>query len=485
MKFDAEFFKEVRAKIRATQIVMGESEHYQLNPALRDFWRTQARNKVLHGGRASSKSHDAAGMAVFLASNFTLKFMCARRFQARIAESVYTLVKNKIEESPFYSDWKILQTSMVNKRTGSEFLFYGIEKNLMEIKSTEGVDILWLEEANYITAEHWKILEPTIRKNHSEVWFIFNPDYVFDFVYDNFVMRSVKNTIVRQINWWDNPWLSETMIDIIEEMYMTDPDLARHVYGGEPRDGGDKVIIPLKFITAALDAHKKIPGWDKTGKTTIGYDVADDGDDLNASVKMSGNICDHADNWKGLEDELGKSCIRVWTLARQFNADITYDSIGVGAGCGSKFQELNAEHGIKLNYQAFNAGGAVRDPDGVYMRLPHMKILNKEQFENAKAQEWYDTGLAFRKTYEMVNGLATYPVDELISIDVDAIAPDKLKDLMRELSSVQKDVSGRGKAMAEPKDKLRKRGIASPNMADAFIMARIKAKRKRGMFANV
>lgn len=485
MKYDAEFFVEVRKKVAAAKAKLGEAKHFQLNPILRGFWQSRARNKVLHGGRASSKSHDAAGMAVYLTSNFCLKFMCARRFQARISESVYTLVKNKIEESPFRGDWKILQTSMVNRRTGSEFLFYGIEKNLMEIKSTEGVDVLWLEEANYITAEHWKVLEPTIRKENSEVWFIFNPDFVFDFVYDNFVMTERANTIVQQINWWDNPWLSDTMIDIIEDMYKTDPELADHVYGGEPRDGGDKMIIPLKFITAALDAHTKIPGWDKTGKSTLGFDVADDGDDLNAMVKFEGNICDHAENWKGLEDELGKSCSKVWNFARDHNADITYDSIGVGASSGSKFSELNADNGLKIGYSAFNAGGGVRDPDAVFMRLPHMKILNKDQFENAKAQEWFDTATAFRKTYEVITNGARYPVDELISIDTTKIKPAVLKELMKELSCVQKDVSARGKFMAEKKEKLRDRGIKSPNMADAFIMGRIKAKKRKGMFANV
>lgn len=152
---------------------------------------------------------------------------------------------------------------------------------------------------------------------------------------------------------------------------------------------------------------------------------------------------------------------------------------------GSKFSELNAEHRLKIGYQAFNAGGGVRDPDAVFMKLPHMKILNKDHFENAKAQEWFDTATAFRKTFEVIVNGAKYPVDELISIDTSAIPEAVLKQLMRELSCVQKDTSARGKFMAEKKEKLRDRGIDSPNIADAFIMARIKAKKKRGMFANV
>lgn len=481
--YNPEFFASIRQKLKDEQIKLGATEHYQLNPVLESFWKTQARNKVLFGGRASSKSHDAAGVAVYLTSNFTLKVMCARRFQARISESVYTLVKDKILNSPFTKDWKIYVNGMVNKRTGSEFLFYGIEKNLMEIKSTEGVDILWLEESNYITEEHWEVLEPTIRKNSSEVWFIFNPDEILDFVYDKFVTEDEPDTIVRHINWDENPWLSETMINIIENMYKSDPEKADHVYGGKPKTGGDKSIINLKYIEAAIDAHTKIEGWDHSGQRRAGFDIADDGEDLCALAGMEGNILVHVEDWEGLEDELLKSATKVWNWAHQNNATITYDSIGVGASAGSKFSELNAENKIKIDYDAFNAGGAVERPDDVFMVLPHTKILNKEHFENVKAQAWYDVGEKFRKTYERIVLGVMHPIDELISIDSSRIPPAMIKQLKKELSCVHKDISGRGKFMAEKKEKLRDRGIKSPNVADAIIMAAKKPVRApKGFF---
>lgn len=469
--YDPDFFARIRLKLKEEQIKLGKTDHYQLNPFLRDFWEEQARNKVLHGGRASSKSHDAAGMAVYLTSNFCLKVMCARRFQARISESVYTLVKMKIEDSPFRKDWKILKTSMENTRTGSIFLFYGIERNLAEIKSTEGVDILWLEEANYITEEHWTVLEPTIRKDSSEVWFIFNPDLLLDFVYDKFVSSDEPDTVVRQVNWYDNPWLSETMINIIENMYKSDPTKAEHVYGGKPKTGSDKSIIPLQYIEAAIDAHKTVEGWDSTGGRRVGFDIADDGDDLCALAYMEGNILSHVEDWEGLEDELLKSSTKVWVYARDHNATITYDSIGVGASAGSKFQELNIDNKRVIDYDAFNAGGAVERPDDVYLRLPHSNILNKEHFENVKAQAWYDVAEKFRKTYERIMLGVMHPIHELISIDSSQISSKVMKQIKKELSCVNKDISKRGKAMAEPKEKLRDRGIKSPNVADAIIMA--------------
>lgn len=462
---------------------------FQLNPYLRAFWDTPARNKVLHGGRASSKSHDAAGRAVFLSSNYTLKIMCARRFQARISESVYALVKAKIEESPFYKDWKILNTSMVNKKTGSEFLFFGIERNLAEIKSTEDVDILWLEEANYITEEHWKILEPTIRAETSEIWMVFNPDLITDFIYDRFVTEWQPSTIVQQINWTNNPWIvglkgangewiirpNMTMLNIILHEYEVDRDRAEHIYGGKVRTGGDLSIINYDYILAAIDAHKKVPGWDNTGQRRLGFDIADDGDDLCATAYAEGNILMEVDEWFGLEDELLKSATRVWIKARDTNSHITFDSIGVGASAGAKFKELNDQHPeFEAEYFGFNAGGGVDRPDDVYMRLPHTKILNKEHFENVKAQKWTEVAEKFRKTYEVVRHGANHPIEQLVSINSETISPKLLKQLMKELSVVRKDISGRGKFMAEPKDKLRDRGIKSPNVADAIIMALMK-----------
>lgn len=456
---------------------------YQLNPALRGFWETPARNKVLPGGRASSKSHDAAGNAVFLASNYCLKFLCARRFQARIAESVYTLVKNKIEDSPFVKDWKILKTTMVNKVTGSEFLFFGIERNLLEIKSTEGVDVLWLEEANYITEDHWDVLEATIRKDTSEVWFIFNPDEATDYVYDHFVLTEQPDTIIQHINWDENPWLSETMLRIIREMYAKDPTKAEHIYGGKPKSGGDKSIIRLDYIEAAIDAHKAVPEWLEEGTRRVGFDIADDGQDLCAIAYTVGNIIKDVEDWEGQEDELLKSCTKTWKYAKEKDASITYDSIGVGASAGAKFKELNDESRWKAGIDAFNAGSSVENPDYVFMELPHTKILNKDHFENVKAQKWWDVAEKFRKTYEFVKLGVKHPIHELISIDSSTISPAKLKQIKKELSCVRKATSGRGRFMAESKPDLQKRGIKSPNIADAIIMSAMTPKRNaRGFF---
>lgn len=488
---------------------------YQLNPALRSFWETESRYKVLYGGRGSSKSHDAAGYAVFLAANYTVKVLCARQFQNRISESVYTLLKDKINASPYRGEFEILKTSIRHRVTGSEFLFYGIARNLEEIKSTEGVDILWLEEAHYLNEEQWKVIEPTIRKDNSQVWIIFNPNEYTDFVYQNFVVTPPADCITREINWQDNPFLSLTMLKVIYDYYKREPDAALNVYGGAPKMGADKSVIPLKYIQAAVDAHipkykwvnepdglsveDRIkwriahindpnhhvtvwPGWKPSGQRTIGFDVADDGRDLNATVDTYGNVVEGAEEWKGLEDELLKSSSRVWNLAKTKNASIIWDSIGVGAYAGSKFKELNDENKQSIRYEPFNAGGRVDNPDGVYMRLPHVDIKNGDHFSNIKAQKWDEVAIRFRKTYEAVTLGVKHPFDELISLDSRGLGPKILNKMSMELAAPHKDTDKIGKFKVESKDDLLERGIKSPNLADALIMSLIRPKRSAATF---
>ena len=86
-----------------------------MNPKLRDFWQTRSRYKILFGGRASSKSWDIALQCIKLSSNYSLKFMCLRRFQNNIKESVYTLLKEQIWRLGLQEEYNILSSSIEHK----------------------------------------------------------------------------------------------------------------------------------------------------------------------------------------------------------------------------------------------------------------------------------------------------------------------------------------------------------------------------------
>jgi len=436
-----------------------------LNPVLREFWVTPARIRVLHGGRSSSKSWDAAGMAIYLASNYKAKFLCTRQYQNRIEESVYSLLKVQIERFGLRNEFRILNNKIIHLGTGSEFLFYGLWRNIDEIKSLEGVDICWIEEAHNLLEHQWRVLRDTIRKEGSQFWIIFNPQLVTDFVYQRFVLNPPPRTVVRQINYDENPFLPETIRKTIEEVKAEDEDEFRHVYLGEPMTDDEQVIIKRRWINAAIDAHKKL-GIKPSGARRIGFDVADDGVDRNATVQAYGFHTEAVDEWKGGEDELMKSCSRAYTQAVEAGASITYDAIGVGAHCGSKFKELNQEKRPRrqVPYFKFNAGGAALNPDDEYKP----KVINRDFFLNLKAQAWWHVADRFRNTYQAVHEGKEFAEDEIISISSDC---DHLERLVTELSTPRKDYNANGKVMVESKKDLEKRGIKSPNLADAYIMA--------------
>jgi phage terminase large subunit len=446
-----------------------ESARPTLNPALRDFWLAKARNRVLIGGRASSKSWDAAGFATFLTDNYKLRVLCVRQLQNRIEESVYALLKIQIDRFGLGGRFRILDNKILNSGTGSEFMFYGLWRHIAEIKSLESVDILWIEEGHSLTEEQWKILEPTIRKEGSQVWIVFNPFLATDFAYQRFVVNPPPETIVRLINYDENPFLSSTMIKIIEaakaESEANGDDEFAHIYLGQPRDDDDNVIIKRSWILAAVDAHKAL-NITPSGAKRIGFDVADSGNDKCATVFAHGCVVSWADMWKAGEDELLKSCTRVYHAARDRSASVTYDSIGVGAGCGAKFGELNAslKDANRVTYAKFNAGGAVWRPEAVYSQ----QIKNKDMFSNIKAQAWWLLADRFRNTYNAIRNGQHFKDDELISLSSEM---PHLELLITELSTPKRDYDQNGRVKVESKKDLAKREIASPNVADAIVMA--------------
>lgn len=425
---------------------------------------------MLYGGRASSKSWDAAGMAIFLADKYKLRFLCTRQIQNKIDESVYALLKIQIERFGLRHRFRILDNKIINRFTGSEFMFYGLWRHVSEIKSLESIDVLWNEEAHGITEAQWEILEPTIRKEGSECWFIFNPTLVTDFVWRNFVVDPPADTIVRKINYDENGFLSKTMQNVIAVAKQRDPEVFEHVYLGVPRTDDDQAIIKLSWVEAAIDAHKKL-GFAPSGRKRIGFDVADSGADKCANVYRHGSVAYWADEWKAKEDELMKSCKRTYQAAAERGAEIVYDSIGVGASSGSKFAEINEERQKEdpyntqpISFSKFNAGAGVHEPDDEYQP----EITNQDFFANLKAQAWWMVADRLRNTYNAVTHGEKFPVDELLSIDGDCPHLDKLK---YELSTPKRDFDKNGRVMVETKKDLAKRDVPSPNIADAFIMA--------------
>lgn len=468
--------------------MMGHNGGPSLNPVLRPFWTAprnddgeRIRNRVLHGGRASSKSWDAAGFAVFLASNYKIRFLCARQFQNKIEESVYSLLIIQIDRFGMRDQFRILDNKIIHRRTGSEFLFYGLWRHITEIKSLESIDICWLEEAHALTPEQWEILSPTLRKEGSQFWIIFNPQLATDFAYKRFVSNPPPGTLVREINYLENPYLSTTMRDLIAAAKAEDYDEYEHIYLGVPRDDDDDAVIKRSWIMAAIDGHKVL-GIEPTGWDRIGFDVADGGADKCAMIYVHGQLACWSDLWKAGEHELLKSSARAWNAASERRAQLIYDSIGVGAQVGAKVNELNVKDLLgqkalyRVSHSGFNAGGAVHRPDGIYANT---KKKNKDMFANIKAQAWWAVADGLRNTFNAVrNGAKIDPADMIF---IDSELPN-LSLLIDELATPKRDFDNAGKVKVESKKDLAKANRIggpqpSPNLADSFVMAYAPGKR--------
>jgi phage terminase large subunit len=189
------------------------------------------RHKVIHGGRGSGKSWGIARALLLIGTQRPLRVLCARELQGSIAESVHNLLEDQIDKmdlGKFYT----VEKARIYGPNGTEFFFEGIRHNVNKIKSYEGVDVCWVEEAAKVSKDSWRILTPTIRKPGSEIWICFNPEDEEDHTYKNFVLKPRQNSIVIQMNWRDNPFFPEDLRKEMEEMREEDFDEYLHVYEG-------------------------------------------------------------------------------------------------------------------------------------------------------------------------------------------------------------------------------------------------------------
>ena len=110
-----------------------------------------SRYKIYYGGRGGGKSWAIARVLVLMAAEHPLRVLCAREFQTSITDSVHRLLTDQIDSLGLSEEYDIGRTS-IKSRAGGEFIFKGIRHNIKEIKSTEGIDICWVEEAESVSA---------------------------------------------------------------------------------------------------------------------------------------------------------------------------------------------------------------------------------------------------------------------------------------------------------------------------------------------
>jgi phage terminase large subunit len=193
-----------------------------------------ARYKGAHGGRGSGKSHFFAELLIERCVIEKTDAVCVREVQRSLNQSVKKLLESKIEALGVGHLFDIQEAKIIGPH-GGLIIFQGMQNHTADsIKSLEGYDIAWVEEAQSLSQRSLDLLRPTIRKPASELWFSWNPSEATDPV--DVLLRGDNpppNSAVIQVNYSDNPWLPDVLKTEMEYDRSRDPDKYAHVWLGE------------------------------------------------------------------------------------------------------------------------------------------------------------------------------------------------------------------------------------------------------------
>jgi phage terminase large subunit len=225
------------------------------------------RYRVYYGGRGSAKSWQFARALLAHALAHPVRVLCAREYQASMRDSVHRVLADQIDRLGLGAAFEVQET-VIKACNGSEFLFKGLRRDIAQIKSTEGVDVCWVEEAEAVSDASWRTLIPTIRQPNSEIWVSFNPALASDPTYQRFVATKPDRAIVRHVTYADNPWFPDVLRAEAESLRRADPEAYAHVWGGEPWARSDTQVLAGKVTVQEFDP---VPG-DAWGHPLFGAD---------------------------------------------------------------------------------------------------------------------------------------------------------------------------------------------------------------------
>jgi len=236
------------------------------------FEPKNSRYRILYGGRGAGKSHSVARALLCIGATRPVRVLCAREFQTSIKDSVHKLLVDQIYNLKLEGVYEITQTS-IRGSNGTEFIFAGIKNNINGLKSIEGIDYCWVEEANNVTQTSWDILIPTIRKENSEIWITFNPELPTDETYKRFVIDPPNNAVVQKVNWSDNPWFPEVLDLERESLKNKDFEAYQNVWEGFTRSTIDGAVFAKEMQRAEQNGRICNVPYDATKPVLAVFDI--------------------------------------------------------------------------------------------------------------------------------------------------------------------------------------------------------------------
>ena len=257
------------------------------------------REAAVYGGRFSLKSHTVARILLILARQSKRRMACFREFQSSIADSSHQLLSELIDKYGM-KEFNITQNSIVNTINGSDFIFKGLWNNEQSIKSIEGIDYAWVEEAQTVSTKSLEVLTPTVRKPNSKIIYTYNRLLEDDPVHDRLVIEGRPDTLIINVNYdiaIKYGMMPEVILKEIESDKKNRPSLYRHKWLGEPNSLERKVYKDWNIIEA-------IPHEARLERYGLDFGYSNDPSSLVAIYKYNGGfILDEIMYQKGLSNK--------------------------------------------------------------------------------------------------------------------------------------------------------------------------------------
>ncbi|TQE93018.1 MAG: PBSX family phage terminase large subunit [Spiribacter salinus] len=232
----------------------------KLPPKLVPVFTNPARYRGAYGGRGSGKSFSFAKMLAVRGYAEPLRILCGREIQNSIKDSSQQEVIRAIESEPFLNAHYSYGESFIRGANGTEFLFKGLRHNYQQIKSTSGINICWVEEAEHVSEASWEVLIPTVREPGSEIWLTWNPESEDSATHRRFIKSPPSDSRIVKLNWRDNPWFPDELEYERQRDQERDPDRYQHIWEGETITRTEAQILGGKWAVREFEPDER--KWD-------------------------------------------------------------------------------------------------------------------------------------------------------------------------------------------------------------------------------
>lgn len=391
-------------------------------PLLLENWRY----KFYHGGRGGGKSYAFADSILMKARQRKLFVACLREIQDSIKDSVYKLLCDRISHYQL-NDYRVYEDRIDNLVTGSRIIFKGLrDQDPQKIKSLEGVDIAWIEEAQTITQKSWEILDPTIRKDGSEIWISMNRMEVNDPLWKILAANPDERTLVRKVNYYDNPFCPAELKIQAEKSKRVDYEGYCHIWLGEPLAQGDYKLINADTVREAF-----VPKMDgSTSPLVIGLDIARAGSDRSVFCFRRGRWCYRLHVLRGFDT------VELADLTTRFIKDYQPARLFLDLGnSGAGVYDILNHRGFSEVVKGVNFGG---------------KPIARDRYKNKRAEMWD-------------------AVNQWLRQDLPVQLPED-EELFDELCGIERVKVAQDQLQLEDKEEFKKRVGRSPDKADALAL---------------